>query len=365
MKKILLPFFLVFPSLSYPQEVCIVPSSKPDFERRINAGGEWISLKLKNDGLPAIAFFDTSSGELRFASAGRNGKWNIRSIAKAEGVDEMESLLLSADEPLVLFTAGDEIRLGRGSSFEQIDSLPGSSAKGIYGVFDGDEILSSYYFLSANKTEWELRIRRGRNHLTVKKGALHPDLRKDFLLRGLSTSIVISGDTLYLLFTDLEAGTLNVALIDPQVKVLKEVSTLVKLVPGTRKFVAQWMKPFQEGNTFGITFYNSDKDVSTFGIVKNIKGQWTSAEYPFKRGGLGIFSFPFLINGSFLAFLFDGGYGGVVLISRMENYYFMKRLESKGFTGMWLSAVNFPPDDFIIAFSSADDVIYIRYLSDY
>lgn len=360
----LLAFLFLFPFSLKAQEVCSKVSPKPNFDRVINAKGEFISLSLKKDGFPAITFFDPLNKNLVFASAKRDGSWRMESIAEGgAGGISMESVLLSPDEVRVIFTNGNALYyFNNGTNL--LDSKDGSYARGISAINLSGDFIVSYYFISEDKKNWKIGLRRNGNYVPVKEGWVHDKLQDDSLLKGISSALILSGNEIHLLYTNLETGSLDESILDMDLKV-KSTSTIFKLLPTTKKFVAQWMRPFQEGEVFGITFYNPHIDVSCVGILKN-DGSWGTPEYPRKRGGFGTFSYPLLINGSLFIFVFDGSYGSVLFLSRFEEFWRLKRLESKGFNGMWISAVYLPPDDFIFAFASADrDTIEVHYLSDY
>ncbi len=360
--KFLSVFLLFLPFSIASQEVCKSTSSKPNFQRIINRKGEAISLSLKKDGLPAFTFFDHLNKNLTFAGAKRDGSWGMKSIAESTS-GRMESVLISADEPLIVFTNGNGVYSFR-NGVNVLHSEDGGYAAGISAINVSGELITSYYFISQDKKRWKLWLVKGKNYVPVKEGVIHQNLQEENLLNGVSSTIIISGNDVHLLYTNLESGTLDGTLLDMELKI-KNTSTIFKLLPSTKKFIAQWMKPFQEGNLFGITFYNSHPDVSCLGILMN-DGVWSSPEYPLKRGGFGIFSHPFLIDGSLSIFAFDGSYGSVVFVSKFEKFWRFKRLESKGFNGLWISAIPIPPDDFIFAFASADkEIIEVHYLSDY
>lgn len=357
--------FLLMPLSSFSQEVCRFPSQRQNFNRVINAKGEFVSLNLKKDGFPAITFFDLLKKKLVYADAKRDGSWKMKTIADAlSSGPSMESILLSADEPVILYTNGDGVYYFK-NDITLLHSEEGSYAMGISGInIEGDLVLS-YYFVSQDRKRWKVGLRKGENYVLLKEGWVHENIQEEYLIRGVSTAIIVSGDLLHVVYTNLETGTLDESVLDRELKI-KNTSTIFKLLPVTKKFIAQWIRPFQEGNLFGITFYNTHPEVSCAGIITNNDGIWSSPEYPLKKGGFGNFSYPILRDGSLYIFAFDGSYGSVVFGSRFEKYWRFKRLESKGFNGMWLSALFIPPDDFIFAFASADkEVIEVHYLSDY
>lgn len=361
--RLFILFFLIISFRAFPQEVCKNPSQRRNFERIINAKGEFISLNLKKDGFPAITFYDLLNKKLVYADARLDGSWRMKTIADASSDASMESILLSADEPVILFTNGNGVYyFNNGTNL--IHSEDGSYARGISAINTGGDLFVSYYFVSRDRKRWKVGLRKGENFVLLNEGWVHQDIQEENLIRGVSTAIILSGDLIHVLYTNLESGTLDETILDKGLKI-KSSSTIFKLLPATKKFIAQWMKVFQEGNLFGITFYNTHPEVSCVSILIN-NGIWSSPEYPLKRGGFGIFSYPFLIDGSLSIFAFDGEYGSAVFGSKFEKYWKFKRLESKGFTGMWISAVKIPPDDFIFAFASADrEIIEVHYLSDY
>jgi len=356
--------FFTICSTAFSQEVCKFSSQRRNFNRVINAKGEFVSLNLKKDGFPAITFFDPLSKKLVYAHARTDGSWKMKTVAEALSEEvSMESLLLSADEPAILYTNGNGLYYFD-NRIHLLHSEEGSYARGISGINVEGSLVISYYFVSPDRKKWKVGLRKGENFVLLKEGEVHQTLQEENLLRGISSAIILSGDLIHVLYTNLESGTLDETVLDRGLKI-KSSSTVLKLLPATKKFIAQWMKPFQEGDVFGITFYNTHSEVSCLVILTN-DGVWSSPEYPRKRGGFGVFSYPFLIGGSLYIFAFDGSYGSVVFGSKFEKYWKFKRLESKGFTGMWVSAVKVPPDEFMFAFASADrEVIEVHYLSDY
>lgn len=356
-KRALMIFsLLILSQLSYTEECPIIPHA-PQFERSIEGyDGKYLNLKLDSNNIPVLSFYDTISSKLYLLHPNTDGVWEKREIDSGE--DILNSLMVGI-HPIVIYAKGGELY----KSENGVNSLISSYNREIKGLSSemAEMPIISFYLLSADHSEWELKMRKGESEIVIDGGTVNESLKRGDIISALSTAIFINGTNFRLIYTDLSYGYLKECILSSELQI--QETEKIYFVPSS-PFSAQWIKKFSEGEVFGVAFYNSMD--SKLMVASNKGGVWSVFTPLGTRTGIGMYPAPVLLNGKLKIFGFDSSFGFVSLIEEKDYGFIWKRIDGKKDAGRWCAAVPFSSYDIIFAFSVPEaDRIEVHYLSDY
>lgn len=357
-KEVLMTFsLLVVARLSFAQKECAFIPPQPQFPRVIEGyEGEYLNLALDNEALPILSFYDTLSGKLYIFHATSEGLWNRREV---DSGTDLNNILLFSTHPVIVYAKEREIRVDEDGVNSLISSY-GNEIKGLSAEM-ADGLIISFYLLTANHSEWELRVRKGETEVVLDGGIINEVLKRGDIISALSTAIFVTNTMFRVVYTDLTKGSIKEYLLSSDLQM--QGSDEIYYVP-TAPFSGQWIKKFSGDDTFGVTFYHSID--SKLMVALNRKGVWSVFAPLGTKTGIGMYPAPIMMNQKLKILGFDSSFGFVSLIEEKDYGFTWKRIDGRGNAGMWCVAIPFSPYDIIFAFSvPLQDKIEVHYLSDY